>query len=224
MENYKILVFSILIILCLNQFVIFIQQNNGDSSSANVPGHLRIKAEPGQAHQDPGSLGLIYTALAMLTAGIFWLIFSANKDPPCGTIYTQLPLKKEPGELWPPSSNWRDVTIEYSGLFFRALGSPNITTSLANEKHTSGAFGLSQEGSCPSLVKVESCTNLSPCSQAVSHASSANIFPNNNPSEGVFTSWSQSQCCYHNHGLKFTVSDDEVRPANIAIKLWEKIA
>ena len=44
------------------------------------------------------------------------------KNPvPIGFTYVQLSYEKEPGDIW-PWMIWKDVSKEYSGVFFRVVG------------------------------------------------------------------------------------------------------
>ncbi len=55
---------------------------------------------------------------------------------PIGFIYVQLPSQPEPKTLW-PIVEWKDVTLDYAGLFFRAEGG------------NSESFGKLQTGNAP---------------------------------------------------------------------------
>ncbi|CAG7726596.1 unnamed protein product [Allacma fusca] len=54
-----------------------------------------------------------------------WSVMEANPLPR-GFLYTQYAGQLEPRQLW-PTVGWQDVTTEYAGLFFRALGGSSRT-------------------------------------------------------------------------------------------------
>ena len=129
---------------------------------------------------------------------------------PIGFIYTQLPNQAEPLSIW-PNYKWQDVTKQYSNLFFRAQG--------AKTK----AFGKVQQQSAPRLTKVNAHYGLwKDWNDNADHILipgqwTAAMHTGNNDnhaytSEG--TTW---------HYIKFFVSDDEVRPQNMAVKIWKRI-
>ncbi|CAG2169334.1 unnamed protein product, partial [Oppiella nova] len=66
-----------------------------------------------------------------------------NDLVPIGFIYTQYPNQVEPAEKWPRYS-WEEVTVEYSGQFFRAEGGDSLEFN--------GGF---QEDNSPRLVAAE---------------------------------------------------------------------
>ncbi len=62
---------------------------------------------------------------------------------PIGFIYVQLPSQPDPKSLW-SMVEWKDVTSDYAGLFFRAEGG------------RSAVFGEIQPENAPTLSSVES--------------------------------------------------------------------
>jgi hypothetical protein len=61
---------------------------------------------------------------------------------PISFIYVQLPSQPAPETLW-PMVEWKDVTSDYAGLFFRAEGGG------------SAAFGSIQYENSPRLIEVK---------------------------------------------------------------------
>jgi hypothetical protein len=116
---------------------------------------------------------------------------------PIGFIYVQLSGKPEPKNIW-PMVGWSDVSSNYAGLFFRAVG------------EGSEAFGQTQGENSPRLIKADQGTS--------SYSTSMDIQPG---------AWSQyiytGDSTGSNHrGLQFLVSSGEVRPRNQAIRIWER--
>lgn len=117
---------------------------------------------------------------------------------PIGFVYVQLPNQSEPNSLW-PTVKWQDVTSAYAGVFFRAAGG------------NSGKFGEIQLEDSPKLTDVWD------------DGHGFDIDGNVKIQPGV---WSKRVLIGHNSvpymGLKFLVSSAEVRPRNIAIRIWKR--
>ena len=131
---------------------------------------------------------------------------------PIGFTYVQLPKEKSPTEIW-SGMTWTDVTSNYAGLFFRAGGGD------------AASFGTIQADNAPHLESIQSGYDstfsgtcravLSPItrgqSKVLCSAHSLNINDNN---AGGPNYWA----------MKFTLSAGEVRPRNMAIKVWKRTA
>ena len=122
---------------------------------------------------------------------------------PLGFIYTQLPWQKSPIELW-PQWKWQEVTSKYAGLFFRAMGGD------------SAAFEIKQNDNAPRLVSVMQHYNI--YELGINQNMTLNI---NEESKNMFTSYDGSD--NRPNSLSFHISGGEVRPNNMAIKLWTRI-
>jgi hypothetical protein len=124
---------------------------------------------------------------------------------PIGFIYVQLPSQPVPKTLW-PIVQWKDVTSEYAGLFFRAEGGG------------SEAFGTIQSENSPRLIEAryghhDTCNN---------DYHNVYIYPNGLWSNWVTSStesigWTVLTC------MSLKVSSGEVRPRNMAIRVWKRI-
>jgi hypothetical protein len=116
---------------------------------------------------------------------------------PIGFIYVQLPSQPEPKILW-STVEWKDVTSDYAGLFFRAEGGG------------SAAFGEKQEESSYRLTQVENkrCSGGNPINVNVGTWSDY-VYTG---SDGNTEYW-----C-----LRFMVSNSEVRPSNKAMRIWKR--
>lgn len=121
-------------------------------------------------------------------------------------IYVQYPNELEPSKVWDFANNkkWEDISSQYAGLFFRVLGG------------AIAAWGLIQQPSSPYLVtlikwscgvKGDGCTN--------------------GPKEEIHARLGDRSDSYlhisHNSDseLDFVHSGDEVKPINMAIKIWK---
>lgn len=129
---------------------------------------------------------------------------------PIGFLYTQLPREKSPTEIW-PWMKWTDVSATYANVFFRVTGDQT------------SPFGQIQSDASPRLVQVQHefdhygdkghverfHIDLAPngeWSELVSLGRSPNKVDNNDCSEF----------------LKFKISKNEVRPRNMAIRIWKR--
>jgi hypothetical protein len=123
-----------------------------------------------------------------------------RKNPvPIGFIYVQLPSQPEPKTLW-SMVEWKDVTSDYAGHFFRAEGGG------------SAAFGLTQEDNSPRLTSIATQDGFD-----VPIWKSVNTVPGQ---------WSPRIETAGNSGtlrsLKFFLSSGEVRPRNKAVRIWKR--
>jgi len=117
---------------------------------------------------------------------------------PIGFIYVQLPSQPEPKSLW-ANVEWKDVTADYAGLFFRAEG------------ENASPFGVIQEENAPRLIHVK----------RVEFQPSANEI--NILSNGALSAIIDSDHTIKtDRGLQFTVSGGEVRPRNKAMRIWKR--
>jgi hypothetical protein len=136
------------------------------------------------------------------------VLFDLKNNPvPLGFIYTQLPNKPSPQSIW-PNLVWKSVTAEYAGLFFRAEGG------------TSGKFGEEQGESTKRLKSIHN-------RQQAGHVPNWGEI---SPVPGEWTSlrtiayWTEGMgtitTSYH---MRFLLSNDEVKPRNTAVRIWERI-
>lgn len=125
---------------------------------------------------------------------------SLKQNPvPIGFIYVQLPSQPEPKSLW-STVEWKDVTSEYAGLFFRAGGGG------------SAAFGEIQSENSPRLTNIQSKEGIDGV-----HWRTINILP------GVWSERIYSGSWIGSSGsLMFFVTTGEVRPRNKAIRIWKR--
>ena len=130
----------------------------------------------------------------------------AKANPvPIGFIYVQLPKEKAPTDIW-SSLKWSDVSADYSGLFFRVAGGQ------------ASAFGQVQDDNAPRITSLDHAPNVSPDQEANSQSLSI----------GSCTKWtytgSWKEDAKSHIYMKFCTSGGEVRPRNMATKVWRRIA
>jgi len=122
---------------------------------------------------------------------------------PIGFIYVQLPNQPDPKSLW-PTVEWKNVTSDYAGLFFRAEG------------RGSEAFGKAQDENAPRLTGVWNDW-FTPVNYV------ANISANSDWNKPVSTGPALGSDYKDLHwGLRFRVSSGEIRPRNQAVRIWKR--
>ncbi len=134
-----------------------------------------------------------------LTAAYDSLVASNNNFVPVGFIYIEYRKQSSPTTLW-PTMKWADVTSEYAGQFFRALGGD------------SAVWDQVQESCAPRISDID---NLE--SNEYNHGIA---LPTNGWSNRLFTGkWQQNGTA-----TRFNVAGCEVRPINSAIRIWKRMA
>ncbi len=157
------------------------------------------------------------------------ILFHVKENPvPIGFIYVELPNEKSPTEIW-PWMTWNDTTSAYAGLFFRAVG----------EK--SAPFGQVQEDNAPHLVHVDPFARASfqkppilrdlidPFARASSFQKSPILRDPIDPHTD-YPGWGKRiipddtyvsllNILYSDYKM----SSGEVRPRNMAIRVWKRV-
>jgi len=122
---------------------------------------------------------------------------------PIGFIYVQLPNELSPGEIW-PGTKWNDVSSTYAGVFFRVTGGDALP------------FGKVQGDNAPHLERIEALDTLHGVKLYSGFDTSIG-----NWSEYINTGdWVQTQ---DYTGIRFKISDGEVRPKNMAVRVWKRV-
>ncbi|XP_054153874.1 uncharacterized protein LOC128952493 [Oppia nitens] len=122
---------------------------------------------------------------------------------PLGYIYVQLPDQPEPSVLW-PKILFEDISANYSGLFFRVVGGQ------------AADFGQTQ------LASTRVLTVNSKSLEAASKNTTVTVLPATSDQIFLFTGDRYNNNAEHRH-IEFTLTDDEVRPENKAIKIWKRV-
>ena len=120
---------------------------------------------------------------------------------PIGFLYTQFPYQSSPQQLW-PSLQCTEVTQQYAGLFFRAQGNVSLP------------FGQIQNDNAPHLKKIWASPN------ANYRGTVETVL--GNWSNFVATGFWNNSDIPNTVSLRFFMSDGEVRPKNMAIKIWKR--
>ncbi|CAG2169298.1 unnamed protein product [Oppiella nova] len=122
---------------------------------------------------------------------------------PINFIYVQLGGQKRPQELW-PMYKWAEITSNYHGRFFRA-----------EYAGLSEPFGYAQGASTKRLVSV----TQENCHYEQSDYESIELIPGK---ESIYLLTGQ-RIKKDNTGLQFKISDDEIKPDNEAIRIFQRI-
>ena len=127
----------------------------------------------------------------------------------------QLPGEQPPSAIW-PWLTWSDVSASLAGVFFRVAGGG------------AAEFGQVQPDNSPRLVKVErsrdggsSVYNTVPMNSTVLPSGDA---ASNSYASGWIHTGSNSQSYYliNEKYLRFHLSGGEVRPRNMAVRVWKR--
>jgi len=139
--------------------------------------------------------------------------FNTENLVPIGFIYVQFPNEKSPIEIW-PLMIWKDITESYAGLFFRAEGAG------------SASFGIVQQENSPRLVAItsDSYNKEKTWTKYRSDYTSVEVNSNGDWSRYLLTGGEanfngKSPTIY----TSVKVSSGEVRPRNMAIRVWKRI-
>lgn len=129
---------------------------------------------------------------------------------PVGFIYVQLPKEAPPTEIW-PQLNWTDVSSVYAGVFFRVAG-----------EGATEFGGKVQESSAPKLVGVkltDDASNKPTYAQIQQGKWSDGLYVKARTEANAKPSNSHNDL----KSLRFLVEGSEVRPKNMAIKVWKRV-
>ncbi len=129
---------------------------------------------------------------------------------PLGFIYVQLPQEKSPQEIWPSWMNWTDISVQYNSTFFRVAGSK------------AEAFGVVQEEFSPYIDEIV-FSALGNNGKSDDETYDAKISREGGWTKDVLTAWLNdgTREVYRGY-LKFHVAAGEVRPKNMAVKVWKR--
>ena len=134
----------------------------------------------------------------------------AKNPVPIGFTYVQLPQEKEPSEIW-LWMKWENVSKNYSGVFFRVEGGE------------AAPFGEMQMENTTRIGKVSSVL----FNDVVNH-NGANgwrnaTVPLHGQSKWLYTGGVTGVLTNENY-LSFELTGGEVRPKNMAMKIWRRIS
>lgn len=130
---------------------------------------------------------------------------------PIGFIYVQLPKQTAPEDIW-SWGTWKDVSSDYAGVFFRVEGG------------NAASFGDVQNQTSPRITSVTE--NYGGNGGSNDFKDTIDIYANNEYSSHVYSAvhYTSSLQGYQDGylGLSFKQSADEVRPRNMAIRIWKR--
>lgn len=115
---------------------------------------------------------------------------------PIGFIYIEYRNQSSPSTLW-PTMNWVDITSDFAGQFFRALGG------------NSSAWDEVQQPCAPKIARVGST------------GGNAEVLDSwfNHPVKKIHTGKYESP----GTGTRFFIEGCEVRPINTAVRIWKRV-
>ena len=141
----------------------------------------------------------------------------------------QLPDTQEPTTLW-PSAQWKDVSEQYAGLFFRVLGNGSQHfDSVQNEGYKKLELFSIEEDIKPFNSIPHYDTNIKyghEYNHIIEPIIPKGIFNKRNPwiLHQFDSLRSKQNKDFHYYYFKIKFNDNEVRPKNTAIKVWQRIA
>lgn len=103
-----------------------------------------------------------------------------------------------------PNTAWSDITDDFDGTFFRALGGSSAT------------FGSIQEESCPRVTQARYGGTINNINGPVNLNQNEWSTPLSTGSVRYDASWNLLT-------TSFFTSADEVRPRNSAIRIWKRV-
>ena len=143
-------------------------------------------------------------------------IENLNKNPvPIGFIYVQLPKEQSPQEIWASAGlTWTDISDSFNSTFFRVVGSQ------AEE------FGEVQEEFLPYIDQVshfcQGGNNRANNSPNCSYVTQAKLPRGGGWSEDLYTAKKFKGLGEENGSISFHFSGGEVRPKNMAVRVWKR--
>lgn len=134
---------------------------------------------------------------------------------PANTVYIQYPFELPPTQLWNCSeSQWTDISNTYNGLFFRVLGSNSAAWKQLQDENTTYIQYVRTTDNCDNGSH---CLDLrwdkKPLNKGWSEPMFTSCYPsskNANGNDGI--------------GMQFYTASGEVRPRNMAVKIWKCVA
>jgi hypothetical protein len=141
------------------------------------------------------------------------IVMNIAKNPvPIGFTYVQLPKEQSPQDIW-QWMIWKDVSSDYAGVFFRVDG------------ENSAPFGQIQNDNNPRLAHVDTVwtNNAAAWPEVSKHLApdASNItIPRNERSLWIETGGNG----VHMKFMSFNLKGGEVRPRNMAIRVWRRMS
>lgn len=151
---------------------------------------------------------------------------TSESTVPLGFIYVQLPKEKGPSEIWPKHLVWTEVSQAYSGVFFRVIGGE------------AAQFGTVQQESLPFIDQIEyadcevrpknrcNFTTLAGAEMSLSKTGGNGGWSGNVITAAGFNvnedSLNIEGGTKYTGTLNFHTKSAEVRPRNMAVRVWKR--
>ena len=138
------------------------------------------------------------------------LVQTMQNPVPFGFIYVQLPKEKSPQEIWPWMS-WTDISSSFNGVFFRVASG------------NAASFGTVQEEFSPYIDEIKFSESGVEHHRSSSHTEDAKISRNGGWTGNVLSAYfaNGNGAVVYDY-LNFHTAAGEVRPKNMAIKVWKR--
>ena len=140
------------------------------------------------------------------------LVNTMRNPVPIGFVFVQLPDQKPPQDLW-PWMTWKNISSKYAGVFFRVEG------------EQSSEFGMVQDENAPRVTNINTVTHDKSdpgWEEAKTHLTNGfnnATIPVGNSSLWTYLGGSNGTARY----VSLVTSDGEVRPKNMAIRVWIRV-
>lgn len=131
---------------------------------------------------------------------------------PVGELYVQFPGKSAPTTLY-QYGTWTDITEQYAGLFFRAEGGNSLIFGLDenNKPITQESANLAHNHYfSPANINIARWPGGSSGTDSLNKSTGSGHQVRSFPEDQLFTVWEDG--------------DEEARPVNTAIRIWERTA
>ena len=136
------------------------------------------------------------------------ILTNVMKNPvPIDFIYVQLPHQKEPVEIW-PWMIWENVSKNYSGVFFRVEGDE------------AAPFGQIQMANTTRIGKISGVNRNAEVERNLAVGYHNTTVPLHGQSKWFFSGGTGGAENY----VSFELTGGEVRPKNMAMKIWRRIS
>ncbi len=145
---------------------------------------------------------------------------------PIGFTYVQLPKDRAPTELW-PYYGWDDVSHDYDSNFFRVVGQHAKPFGEVQQQHTPYIIDISQKQCKP--AEESNCKEgdgddslFKPTVEFTNYNGFVERIEMNTVLTGTFIKGNDDDLV--SHYLEIMYQGGEIRPTNMGVKVWRRIA
>lgn len=143
-----------------------------------------------------------------------------NPPLPFGFIYVQLPKEAAPAEVW-PWMTWTDVSATYDSTFFRVTGSKGAAPFGTVQEDFSPFIDEIAYGDCEAFPFDQCKVNFPLVSKASLSRTGGSGWTGNILTANGFNNGKTPNTAWRG-SLKFHMATGEVRPRNMAVKIWKR--